>query len=165
MEQHPLFRMYLELNDKINALSSLGGVSGSVDLSDIIVRLKDLESRPSFDTEIANLKNVIQNLETSNNELKDKIAYLTKVDTIEGRVYNLENEPKVNHEAINGRLDVIENGNYQEKIVNITNRLNNLEQVAGAVNDLSYRLTEVERRPDLTERVNGLELTISTLHS
>jgi hypothetical protein len=62
-------------------------------------------------------------------------------------------------------LDVIENGNYQEKIVNITNRLNNLEQVAGAVNDLSYRLTEVERRPDLTERVNGLELTISTLHS
>lgn len=165
MEQHPLFRMYLELNDKINALSSLGGVSGSVDLSDIIVRLKDLESRPSFDSEIANLKNVIQNLETSNNELKDKIAYLTKVDTIEGRVYNLENEPKVNHEAINGRLDVIENGNYQEKIVNITNRLNNLEQVAGAVNDLSYRLTEVERRPDLTERVNGLELTISTLHS
>lgn len=165
MEQHPLFRMYLELNDKINAISSLGGVSGSVDLSDIIVRLKDLESRPSFDTEIANLKNVIQNLETSNNELKDKIAYLTKVDTIEGRVYNLENEPKVNHEAINGRLDVIENGNYQEKIVNITNRLNNLEQVAGAVNDLSYRLTEVERRPDLTERVNGLELTISTLHS
>jgi len=165
MEQHPLFRMYLELNDKINALSSLGGVSGSVDLSDIIVRLKDLESRPSFDTEISNLKNVIQNLETSNNELKDKIAYLTKVDTIEGRVYNLENEPKVNHEAINGRLDVIENGNYQEKIVNITNRLNNLEQVAGAVNDLSYRLTEVERRPDLTERVNGLELTISTLHS
>lgn len=165
MEQHPLFRMYLELNDKINAISSLGGVSGSVDLSDIIVRLKDLESRPSFDSEIANLKNVIQNLETSNNELKDKIAYLTKVDTIEGRVYNLENEPKVNHEAINGRLDVIENGNYQEKIVNITNRLNNLEQVAGAVNDLSYRLTEVERRPDLTERVNGLELTISTLHS
>lgn len=165
MEQHPLFRMYLELNDKINAISSLGGVSGSVDLSDIIVRLKDLESRPSFDSEIANLKNVIQNLETSNNELKDKIAYLTKVDTIEGRVYNLENEPKVNHEAINGRLDVIENGNYQEKIVNITNRLNNLEQVAGAVNDLSYRLTEVERRPDLSERVNGLELTISTLHS
>lgn len=165
MEQHPLFRMYLELNDKVNALSSVSSSSGTTDLSEIIVRLKALETKPSFESEISHLKSVIQNLETANNELRDKINYLNKIDTLEGRVYNLESEPKVNQDVLNNRLDAIENGNYQEKIITITNRLNNLEQVAGAVNDLSYRLNELEKRPDLTERINGLELTISTLHS
>jgi hypothetical protein len=166
MEQHPLFRLYVQLNDKVNNMASAGGnLSGAADLSDIIVRLKALEAKPTNDSEINHLKSVIQNLENANNELREKVNYLNKVDNLEARIYNLETEPRVNHETINERLNNLENGNYQERITNLVNRLNSTEQVAGAITDLAYRLNEVEKRPDLTERVNGLELTISTLHS
>jgi len=165
MEQHPLYRLYLQLSDKLDNMTvGSGNITGG-DLSDVIVRLKALETKPSYESEINHLKSVIQNLENANNELRDKINYLNKVDNLEARIYNLETEPRVNHEALNERLNNLENGNYQERITNLVNRLNNTEQVVGAITDLSYRLNEVEKRPDLTERVTGLELTVSTLNS
>jgi len=165
MELNPLYRLYVQLNDKVDKLSGTTTISNNTDLSDIVVRLKALESKPSVDSEIANLRNVIQNLENANNELRDKINYLSKVDNLESRIYNLEIEPKVNQETINDRLNNLENNNYQEKIANVVNRLNTTEQSINSITDLSYRIGELEKRPDLTERVNGLELTISTLKS
>ena len=105
MELNPFYKMHLELKDKVEKLSQGGVVSGNADLSDIIVRLKNLESKPSVDSEVTTLKSTISNLETSNKELLDKINYLYKIDNLEGRIYNLETEPKYNDEDT-------ENNNY-----------------------------------------------------
>jgi phage shock protein A len=161
MELNPFYRMHLELKEKVERLTQAGGVSGSVDLSDIIVRLKALESRPSVDNEVNNLKAVISNLEASNKELQDKINYLSKIDNLEGRVYNLETEPKYHEAPIVERFEALENNNYLERINTLTNRMNNTEQLTATLTDLSYRVTELEKKPDLSERVNGLELAVA----
>jgi len=163
MELNPFYRMHLELKDKVDKLSQSGGVSGDMDLSDIIVRLKALEARPSVDNEINNLKSVISNLEASNKELQDKINYLSKIDNLEGRVYNLETEPKYIEAPIVERFEALENNNYLEQINTLTNRMNNTEQLTATLTDLSYRVSELEKKPDLSERVNGLELAVASM--
>jgi len=165
MELNPLYKLHIQLSDKVDKLMQSNNISASTDLSDIVVRLKALESKPSLEAEIINLKSVIQNLEATNNELKDKIAYLSKIDTIENRVYNIETEPKVNEESLKERLAALEDNNYQEQITNIVNRVNNIDPVVNTITDLSFRIGELEKRTDLTERVRGLELSISNLNS
>jgi hypothetical protein len=161
MELNPLYKLYVQLNDKVNTLTQNNNISSTTDLSDIVVRLKAIESRPSIDNEIANLKSVIQSLETANNELREKIAYLSKIDSIEARVYNIETEPKVNLDDVNARLTAIEDANYQERITTIVNRINNVEPVVNTITDLSFRLGEVEKRADLSERIRALEMSIA----
>lgn len=163
MELNPFYRMHLELKDKVERLSQTSGNGGNVDLSDIIVRLKALEARPSVDNEINNLKTVISNLEASNKELQDKINYLSKIDNLEGRIYNLETEPKYNEDPIMKRFESLENNNYLEQINILTNRMNNTEQLTATLTDLYYRVSELEKKPDLSERVNGLELAIACM--
>jgi hypothetical protein len=161
MELNPLYRLYVQLNDKVNTLAENNTISSTTDLSDIVVRLKAIESRPTVDNEIANLKSVIQSLEVSNNELREKIAYLSKIDTIEARIYNIETEPKVNLDDVNARLSALEEANYQERLSTIVNRINNIEPVANTITDLSFRISEVEKRADLTERIRALEMSIA----
>lgn len=163
MELNPFFKMHLELKDKVDKLSQGGVASDSMDLSDIIVRLKALETKPSLDNEINHLKTIISNLENSNKELQEKIANLSKIDNLEGRLYNLETEPKFNPTAINERFEGLENNNYLERINTLTNRMNNTEQIIGTITDLSYRVSEMEKKPELSERVNGLEMAIASM--
>jgi predicted RNase H-like nuclease (RuvC/YqgF family) len=165
MELNPFYRMHLELKEKVERLSQAGNNGGSVDLSDIIVRLKALESRPSVDNEVNNLKSVISNLEASNKELQDKINYLSKIDNLEGRIYNLETETKYNEAPIMERFAALENNNYLERINTLTNRMNNTEQLTATLTDLSYRVVELEKKPDLSERVNGLELAVASINT
>lgn len=161
MELNPLYKLYVQLNDKVDMLTNNNNISSTTDLSDIVVRLKAIESRPSIENEINNLKSVIHNLENANNELKDKIAYLSKIDSIEARVYNIESEPKVNLDDINARLTAIEEANYQERFSTIVNRINNIEPVVNTITDLSFRIGEVEKRADLSERIRALEMSIA----
>jgi hypothetical protein len=165
MELNPFYRMHIELKDKVEKLAQEGVGSGNTDLSDIIVRLKSLEARPSGDNEVTSLKSSISALETSNKELLEKINYLYKIDNLEGRIYNLETEPKYDDETTKHRFEALENNNYQEKITTLTNRINSIEQLTGIITDLSYRISELEKKQDLTERVNGLELAFSSLKS
>lgn len=165
MELNPFYRMHLELKEKVERLSQAGNNGGNVDLSDIIVRLKALESRPSVDNEINNLKAVISNLEASNKELQDKINYLSKIDNLESRIYNLETEPKYHEAPIMERFAALENNNYLERINTLTNRMNNTEQLTATLTDLSYRVVELEKKPDLSERVNGLELAVASINT
>jgi hypothetical protein len=165
MELNPFYKMHLELKDKVEKLSQGSGASGNLDLSDIIVRLKALETRSSMDAEINNLKDNINNLEIVNKDFKDKINYLFKIDNLEGRIYNLETEPKYNDEVMTQRFESIENNNYLERINTLTNRINSIEQLTAIITDLSYRISELEKRQDLTERVNGLEVAFASLKS
>lgn len=163
MELNPFYKMHLELKDKVERLSQGGVITNDVDLSDIIIRLKALEAKPSLDNEINHLKTVISNLENSNKELQEKILNLSKIDNLEGRIYNLETEPKFNPTLINDRFDTLENNNYLERINTLTNRMNNTEQLTGTIADLAYRLAEVEKKPELAERVNGLEMAFASM--
>jgi len=163
MELNPFYKMHLELKDKVERLSQGGVITNDVDLSDIIIRLKALEAKPSLDNEINHLKTVISNLENSNKELQEKILNLSKIDNLEARIYNLETEPKFNPTLINDRFDTLENNNYLERINTLTNRMNNTEQLTGTIADLAYRLAEVEKKPELAERVNGLEMAFASM--
>jgi 5'-deoxynucleotidase YfbR-like HD superfamily hydrolase len=118
-----------------------------------------------MDAEINNLKDNINNLEIVNKDFKDKINYLFKIDNLEGRIYNLETEPKYNDEVMTQRFESIENNNYLERINTLTNRINSIEQLTAIITDLSYRISELEKRQDLTERVSGLEVAFASLKS
>ena len=167
MEQHPLYRLYVQLNDRVDNLSSrssdLGATSGSLDLSDIIVRLKELESKPSVDGVLHHLSVSIETLKRENEELKKQLEILNKVDNLESRVYNLEVEPKVNIEPLNNRLVNLENNNYNEQFADINNRLSPMEQYVNSISDLSYRLGEVEKRPELSQRLSAVETIVSNI--
>ena len=100
-----------------------------------------------------------------NKELQDKINYLSKIDNLEGRIYNLETEPKYHEAPIMERFAALENNNYLERINTLTNRMNNTEQLTATLTDLSYRVVELEKKPDLSERVNGLELAVASINT
>jgi phage shock protein A len=163
MELNPLYRLYVQLNDKVDKLSQNTTISANTDVSDLVVRLRALENKPSLDNDIAKLKGVIENLENNNNEIKDRINYLSKIDNLENRIYNIEIEPKFNEELFNTRITNLENNNYIERFTNIVNRLNNIEQLVNSITDLSYRIGELEKKQDLTERVNALESIVANL--
>jgi len=166
MEQHPLYRLYVELNDRVNNISSKSselGTSSSLDLSDIIVRLKELESKPSIDGVLHNISLSIESLKRENEELKKQLELLNKVDNLETRIYNLEIEPKINIEPLNNRLINLENNNYNELLTDINNRLTPMEQYVNSISDLSYRLGEVEKRPELSQRLSAIETIVSNI--
>jgi len=165
MELNPLYRLYVELNTKVESLIKNGVPSTNTgDVSDIIVRLKMLESKPSYDTIINELTLNIKKLQLENEELRKKVEQLSKVDNLEARIYNIEVEPKVNILPLEERLSRIENDNLKEHLVNLEGKIGNMEQLVNAITDITYRLNEIEKRPDLIQRLNALEMTMSNLN-
>jgi len=169
MEQHPLYRLYVQLNDKVDKLvsgtSDVSTTGNSLDLTDIIVRLKELESKPSVDVILHRLSIEIDNLKRENEELKKQLEYLNKVDNLEARVYNIEVEPKVDIEPLKTRLTEIENADYNNQLTTINNRINPIEQYVNSLSDLSYRVGEIEKRPELSQRLSAIETIISNLQT
>jgi len=166
MEQHPLYRLYVQLNERVDKLSSQSpefASANSPDLSDIIVRLKQLEAKPSVDGVLHQLSVSIETLKNENAELKKQLELLNKIDNLEARIYNLEVEPKVNIEPLNNRLINLENNNYNEQLIELNNRLNPMEQYVNSISDLFYRFGEVEKRPELSQRLSAVETIVSNI--
>jgi len=169
MESNPLYRLYVQLKDRVDLLE-VGGVTGNgssntTDVSDIIVRLRELENRPSLDTVIHQLSNSVEELKRENETLKAKFESLNKFENIEARLYNLEVEPKVNIEPLNARVANLENSGLNDKVSNFEVRMNNTEQYTNVIPDLSYRVGELEKRPELSQRLNAIEATVAGLNS
>ena len=154
MEQNPLYRLYIELNDKVNKIleSSLAG--STYDLTDLIVRIKALETKPSYDNVISTLTAKINVLESVNTELTAKLEKLNKIDNLESRLYVLESEPKINIDSVNERLDKLEQNNYSDNLNDINNKLSTLESSVTSISDIIYRVNELEKKPDLAESLN-----------
>jgi len=163
MEQHPLYRLYVELNDKVNKMTDNSKLAETCDLTDFIVRLKALETKPSYDSVIEGLTTKINNLEATNNELKVKLEQLSKIDALESRIYVLESEPKVNLDSINERLNVLEQNNLKTTLDDVASRLSTVETNTNVIGDVSYRVNELEKKPDLTERLSAIEQVVSKL--
>ena len=165
MELNPLYRLYVELNTKVDGLIKNGIPSTTTgDLSDIIVRLKNLETRPTYDSVIGELSTNIKKLQLDLEEVKKKVDALSKIDNLETRIYNLEVEPKINILPFEERVSKIENENYKENLVNLENKIGNMEQLVNAITDITYRLNEVEKKPDLNQRLSALEMNMSSLN-
>jgi uncharacterized coiled-coil protein SlyX len=167
MENNPLYRLYVQLNDRIDLLAAQGGSSGSstTDVSDLIVRLRELENRPSLEGVIHQLSNSIEELKRENETLKSHMECLNKFENIEARLYNLEVEPKVNIEPLNARVANLENSDVNDRVANLEVRMNNTEQYTNIIPDLSYRVSELEKRPELSQRLNAIEATVAGLNS
>ena len=169
MELNPLYRLYVELNEKVEALKS-SGVGGSVvssennDLTDIIIRLRNLEARPTYETDIFELKSKVAVLENENGDLKQKLSFaMSKMEQLETRIYNLESEPRLDLEPLNQRVSSLETLEVADKITKVETRMSNVEQLSNTITDVSYRLGEVERRPELGERLYAIELALATM--
>jgi len=168
MENNPLYRLYVQLNDRIDLLAAQGGSSGSsgnTDVSDLIVRLRELDNRPSLEGVIHQLSNSIEELKRENETLKSHMECLNKFENIEARLYNLEVEPKVNIEPLNARVANLENSGVNDQVANLEVRMNNTEQYTNIIPDLSYRVSELEKRPELSQRLNAIEATVAGLNS
>lgn len=166
MELNPLYRLYVELNDKVDKMIANGGVSSSsgADLSDVIVRLRALEARPTYEKEVSEMQVKIGELRVENEEMKKKLEGLNKLNDLETRIYNLEAEPKVDLEPIERRLLALEGKDYGERLVDLDTKIGNMEQIVNVITDITYRLGEVEKRPDLVQRLNAVETMISNLN-
>jgi uncharacterized coiled-coil protein SlyX len=167
MESNPLYRLYVQLKDRVDLLAAQGvsGTSNTTDVSDIVVRLRELENRPSLEGVIHQLSNSVEELKRENSALKTHLESLNKFESIETRLYNLEVEPKVNIEPLNTRVANLENSGLNDKVVNLEDRMNNTEQYTNAIPDLSYRVGELEKRPELSQRLNAIEATVAGLNS
>jgi len=167
MENNPLYRLYLELKDRIDVLATKGTSTGSgdssMDVSDLVLRIRELENRPSMEKTIKELSATMATLVVENNELKNKLDVLHKFENIEGRLYNLEVEPKVPVEQILSRLNTLESNDFEQRLASLESRFSSFEQFNNQNLDLVYRIGEMEKRPDLTERLNGLESIIANL--
>lgn len=167
MENNPLYRLYIQLKDRVDVLSMQGNVTNgsgnsSVDVSDLVLRLRNLENRPTMENDLKELAASIANLKAENNELKSKLEVLNKFENIEGRLYNLEVEPKVVIEPLVNRLNVLEANDYDKRLTDLESRLSLVEQFNNQIPDLLYRISEMEKRPDLTQRLNALESIVSS---
>lgn len=164
MEQHPLYRLYVELGDKIDKIASNGPITGaSADFSDIIVRLNQLEAKPSYDEVINQLSKSLEVLKRENEELKTQMEQLIKIENLEARIYNIEVEPKIDLTPVNNRLDNLENNNYNERITTLETRVDNVEQYIKTITDLTYRINDLEKRPELSQRLSAVETAISNM--
>ena len=167
MELNPLYQLYIKLNDKVDnqmKLISSGVSGGGVDLSDIIVRLKTLEGKVDLDSQVVELSVKVANLGKENDELRKRVEYLSKVDGIDTRLYNLETEPKIDLSGLEGRLSVVETKDYEERIRKMEENMGNMEKIVNIITDINYRLGELEKRPDLIQRLNAIETTVSNLN-
>jgi len=166
MENNPLYRLYIQLKDRVDVLSMQGNVTNgsgnsSVDVSDLVLRLRNLENRPTMENDLKELAASVANLKAENSELKSKLEVLNKFENIEGRLYNLEVEPKVVIEPLVNRLNVLEANDYDKLLTALESRLSLVEQFNNQIPDLLYRIGEMEKRPDLTQRLNALESIVS----
>jgi len=165
MELNPLYRLYVELNNKVDGLIKNGVPSSSVgDVSDLIVRIKNLETRPTYDSAIIDLNKNVKKLQLDIDELNKKVEKLSKIDNLESRIYNIETEPKINIIPLDERVSTIENENYKENLINLENKIGNMEQLVNAITDITYRINEIEKKPDLNQRLSALEMNMSSLN-
>ena len=165
MELNPLYRLYVELNNKVDGLIKNGVPTSTIgDVSDLIVRIKNLETRPTYDTAIIDLNKNIKKLQLDIDELNKKVEKISKIDNLESRVYNLEIEPKINIIPLDERVSNIENENYKENLLNLENKIGNMEQLVNAITDITYRINEIEKKPDLNQRLSALEMNITSLN-
>lgn len=165
MELNPLYRLYVELNTKVDGLIKNGVPSSTTgDVSDIIVRLKNLETRPTYDSVIGELSANIKKVQLDLEEVKKKVDALNKIDNLELRIYNLEVEPKINIIPLEERVSKMENESYKENLVNLENKIGNMEQLVNAITDITYRLNEIEKKPDLNQRLSALEMNMTSLN-
>lgn len=167
MENNPLYRLYIQLKERVDILSMQGNVTNgsgnsSVDVSDLVLRLRNLENRPTMENDLKELAASIANLKAENSELKSKLEVLNKFENIEGRLYNLEVEPKVVIEPLVNRLNILEANDYDKRLTDLESRLSLVEQFNNQIPDLLYRISEMEKRPDLTQRLNALESIVSS---
>lgn len=126
MENNPLYRLYLQLKDRVDVLSLQGNVGGSgnsPDVSELIVRLRTLENRPTNDSIVNDLVSSVEVLKRENEQLKLKLEAVNKFENIENRLYNLETEPKVQLEPLTQRVTQLENTDYNERITALESRL------------------------------------------
>lgn len=167
MENNPLYRLYIQLKDRVDELSlqsNNGGVGNSTDFSDIIVRIKNLENRPSVDGVLHELSKSIELLKQENSELKTKMESLNKFENIEARIYNLEIEPKVNIGPLNDRVSSLESENLNDRLTALEAKVYELEKYTNQIPDLGFRIAEMEKRPELSQRMNALESAVSNLN-
>lgn len=165
MELNPLYRLYVELNNKVDGIIKNGVPSTTIgDVSDLIVRIKNLETRPTYDTAIIDLNKNVKKLQLDIDELNKKVEKLSKIDNLESRIYNLEIEPKINIIPLDERVSTIENENYKENLINLENKIGNMEQLVNAITDITYRINEIEKKPDLNLRLSALEMNMSNLN-
>jgi len=167
MENNPLYRLYIQLKDRVDVLSMQGNITNgsgdsSTDVSDLVLRLRNLENRPTMEKELKELSAAVTNLKAENSELKAKLDVLNKFENIEGRLYNLEVEPKVVIEPLVTRLNALEANDYEQRLTTLESRLESVEQFNNQIPDLLYRIGEIEKRPDLSQRLNALESIISS---
>ena len=165
MELNPLYRLYVELNNKVDGLIKNGVPASTIgDVSDLIVRIKNLETRPTYDSAIIDLNKNVKKLQLDMDEVNKKLEKLSKIENLESRLYNLETEPKVNIIPLDERVSTIENENYKENLVNLEQKIGNMEQLVNAITDITYRVNEIEKKPDLNQRISALEMNMTSLN-
>jgi len=167
MENNPLYRLYMQLKDRVDILSSQGtggGSNGGPDISDVILRIRNLENRPSTDGILHDLSISVDLLKKENQDLKVKLEALNKFENIEERLYNLEVVPKISLEPLNERVNVLETNEYEKRISALETRVSTMEQYSNQIPDLNYRVGDIEKRPDLSERLDKLESTVANLN-
>ena len=165
MELNPLYRLYVELNNKVDGLIKNGVPTSTIgDVSDLIVRIKNLETRPTYDSAIIDLNKNVKKLQLDMDEVNKKLEKLSKIENLESRLYNLETEPKVNIIPLDERVSTIENENYKENLVNLEQKIGNMEQLVNAITDITYRVNEIEKKPDLNQRISALEMNMTSLN-
>ena len=165
MELNPLYRLYVELNNKVDGLIKNGVPTSTIgDVSDLIVRIKNLETRPTYDSAIIDLNKNVKKLQLDIDEVNKKLEKLSKIENLESRLYNLETEPKVNIIPLDERVSTIENENYKENLVNLEQKIGNMEQLVNAITDITYRVNEIEKKPDLNQRISALEMNMTSLN-
>lgn len=167
MENNPLYRLYIQLKERVDILSMQGNVNNgsgnsSIDVSDLVLRIRNLENRPTMENDLKELAASVANLKAENSDLKAKLDVLNKFENIEGRLYNLEVEPKVVIEPLVNRLNLLEANDYEKQLTALESRLSSVEQYNNQIPDLLYRISEMEKRPDLTQRLNALESIVSS---
>ena len=164
MELNPLYRLYVELNTKVDGLIKNGLPTNQVgDISDLVVRIKNLETRPTHDSDIIELSKNIKKLQFDIDEINKKLNNLSKIDNLESRIYNLEIEPKINIIPLDQRVAKLEDDNCKENLLNLENKIGQIEQIVNAITDITYRINEIEKKPDLNQRLMALEMNMSNL--
>jgi hypothetical protein len=97
-------------------------------------------------------------------ELNKKVEKLSKIDHLESRIYNLETEPKINIIPLDERVSTIENEHYKENLISLEQKIGNMEQLVNAITDFTYRVNEIEKKPDLNQRISALEMNMTNLN-
>lgn len=165
MELNPLYRLYVDLNNKVDGLIKNGVPSNSIgDVSDLIVRIKSLETRPTYDGVIQDLTKSIKKIQLDVEELNKKVNELSKIDTLESRIYNLESEPKINILPLDKRVTDIENENLKYNLVALEKKIESMEQLVNITTDIIYRINEIEKKPDLSQRISALEMNMTNFN-